>query len=29
MDGRFEMYREAVWDEAGGKEAEVAELPDR
>lgn|GEM_PF-1396119 len=26
MDGTFEMYREAVWEEAEGKEAEVAEL---
>ena len=26
LDGTFEMYREAVWEEAEGKEAEEAEL---
>jgi hypothetical protein len=26
MDGRFEMYREAVWEEAEGKVAEVVEI---
>jgi hypothetical protein len=26
MDGTFEMYREAVWEEAEGREAEVVEL---
>ena len=26
MDGTFEMYREAVWEEAEGQEAEVVEL---
>ena len=26
LDGTFEMYREAVWEEAEGRQAEVAEL---
>ena len=26
MDGKFEMYREAVWEEVEGKEAEVVEI---
>ena len=26
MDGLFEMYREAVWEERAGREAEVAKL---
>lgn len=26
LDGTFEMYREAVWDEVAGEEAEVVEI---